>query len=168
MQDHLLCCNASPSHVGAAGLRTVQNDHRFMARLRDEPPCQGLSLNLWLEKNVLYSLTSAVRCLCLEVEESHSTIHSFLTSQSGRGPSPCPWKEEEGRSGESHAVLGVPLPGDRWSPLNGESWKPLSESTPLAAQVLEMLGSITKVQFPAQGAQVGMWLRCAGQVCWLV
>lgn len=48
-------------------------------------------------------------------------------------------------------MLGVPPAGDRWSPLNGESWKPLSESTLLAAQVLEMLGSITKLPVSCTG-----------------
>ena len=40
----------------------------------------------------------------------------------------------EGGGGEKwgvNAVLGVPLPGERWSALNGKCWKPLSESTPL-------------------------------------
>ena len=39
---------------------------------------------------------------------------------------------------------GPPPPGER-SPLSGGSLGPLSETTLLAAQVLEMLGNITKI-----------------------
>ena len=63
----------------------------------------------------------------------------------GKNRLQVPGRRRRGRIGESHAVLGVPPPRERWSPLNEESWKPLSKSTPLAPQVMEMLGSITEV-----------------------